>query len=107
MKLGWNIAIIAAAIALLFVAGCTAQQSQPISYKLITDREEAVSQSSTEVCKIVDYGRGVLFFECNGDAFAQALSGYLGEHIVRVDAITPVPYPTSYNSFQGYIVVVR
>ncbi len=64
----------------------------------------AQAQNKSDKCPVTDYGNGVYFFECVGDAFGQKLSSFRatlrGQDIVGL--ATRVSYPHS----MGYYVIV-
>jgi len=58
-------------------------------------------------CRVSDYDNNVLFFGCTGSSFASGLSQYIAKENVSVVSIAPVSSISTYNSFTGYIVVVK
>lgn len=85
-------------ISLVAVTGCTETR------KLTTDEDLSIAHECTGV---KDYGNGVLYFDCNEEYFAYALSDHIGKFDVTVTAIAPAPTWSSSTFYKGYFVVVK
>lgn len=78
--------------------------------KSIAPQEE--QQSETALVDPIDYGNGVLYFDCIRDRFAKSLSAWIGAHKnAIVVAVAPNLSnegggPSPHCEVRGYIVVV-
>ncbi len=67
---------------------------------------ENVASANQSNCTIVDYGGGVLYFDCIGSNFGNALSQYRREHpTMRVES-SHGNGNGGYGRDQGYFVIV-
>lgn len=88
----WLVLAICIIIGAATLAGCT-------------ERVEGGQQIDST--QIKDFGNGVLFFPFTNDGFGYALSNYIAQNNATVLAIVPEPIETTYNTYEGYWVIVK
>jgi len=92
----FGIAIITVCILILLASGIVADDARETWFpKTIPSSPQ---KADFKPCTITEYGRGVLYFECDRESdFGTTLSQYMDTHFVSVEAIAPVPGKLSWS----------